>query len=209
MEVILQTVLSTIEIVVFQQGHLVSKKRSSSLQKSNNTVVYDLQNLLLERQMSFSNIHRIWIVNGPGYYTGIRIGLAIAKAFKDTSCVPLRLVTTFHCLRTGISSAISECSIFIPSSKKEGYLGNMEGNELLQVQAVSMEWVESAYQNQTFEKPLFVHTHIPELQAPQRCIEEYQSLPGVFTEVHHSKDIQPQYWKSIEDLFMKKNNQTK
>lgn len=207
MEILLQTVLSTIEILVFQQNQMISKKQSSSLQKSNNTVVYDLQSLLLERKMSFSDIHRIWIVNGPGYYTGIRIGLAIAKAFLDTSCVPLRLVSTFHHLRTGISSTIPECNIFIPSSKREGYLGHMKGNELLQVESVSMEWVEHAYQNQTLEKPLYVHTKIPEFHAPQKCIEEYQSLPTVFTEAHYSKDVQPQYWKSIEDLFVRKKDQ--
>lgn len=207
MEILLQTVLSSIEIVAFQQNQMVSKKQSSSLQKSNNTVVYDLQNLLLERKMSFSDIHRIWIVNGPGYYTGIRIGLAIAKAFLDTSCVSLRLVSTFHHLRTGISSAIPECNIFIPSSKKEGYLGHMMGNELLQVESVSMEWVEQAYIDQTLEKPLYVHTKIPAFHAPQKGIEEYQSLPAVFTEAHCSKDVQPQYWKSIEDLFVKKENQ--
>ncbi len=201
MEILLQTVLSTIEIAVFQGNQLVSKKQSSSLQKSNNTVVYDLQNMLQNNGLAFSQIHRFWFVNGPGYYTGIRIGLAIAKAFSDTTSIPIRLTTTFHWLRMGLPPSIERCCIFIPSSKKEGYLAHMHHFSVESVQCVEKEQMEKDYQCKALQEPLFVPFDGLDVSIPYAIVGDITTLPLEYKEVAASKDIEPEYIKSVDDLF--------
>lgn len=204
MEILLQTVLSTIEMAVFQNSQLVSKLQSPSLQKSNNTVVYDLQKWLQNIGLPFSHIHRFWVVNGPGYYTGIRIGLAIAKAFSDTTTIPIRLVTTFHWLRLGIPSSMERCCIFIPSSKKEGYLAYMHQFSVESVQCIEKEQMGTKVENGTLQEPLFVPCDIPDLPLSYTKVGDISTLPFVYKEVFVSNDIEPEYIKSVDDLFHQK-----
>ncbi len=51
-----------------------------------------------------TDINKIMVVNGPGSFTGIRIGVTLAKIFAYTKNIPIVTVTSLECMAKSIKS---------------------------------------------------------------------------------------------------------
>jgi tRNA threonylcarbamoyladenosine biosynthesis protein TsaB len=202
-DILLQTVLASTEVSLYKSQKVIGSVRKSSLQKSENTFVFDLYNLMEKHQVKTKDIDYVWVVNGPGYFTGIRTGLAIAKTFVDVLKIPIRLVNTFQWLETGISDRLDYIKIFIPSSAREGYLGFMKDSILEETRLVLTKDVINQ------DKPGFddvpIYTSSQELSEYKNItyIEPNFYLPCVYDEATTTQKIIPEYFRTEDQLFRK------
>jgi tRNA threonylcarbamoyladenosine biosynthesis protein TsaB len=86
------------QIALFKEGEVLAH---ATYQKTmqHSTVLHDMiQELLHQNNSSFKNLTCITVLNGPGSYTGLRVGLAAAKGFCYSMEIPLILLNKLNLL---------------------------------------------------------------------------------------------------------------
>lgn len=71
----------------------------------------------------------IIVVNGPGSFTGVRLGVTIAKTLAYTLNIPIRTITSLECL--AVSSSINTKKIVSFSDNNGYYVGKFDENNIL------------------------------------------------------------------------------
>lgn len=106
----IDTHLWDIRIVLFENGIVVDK--CEVINKKNNSeyifpsIVKIIDNIKLDQ---------IIVVNGPGSFTGVRLGVTIAKTLAYTLNIPIKTVTSLECL------AVSNMETSVAISDGNGY----------------------------------------------------------------------------------------
>lgn len=70
----------------------------------------------------------IIVVNGPGSFTGVRLGVTIAKTLAYCLNVPIKTITSLECIALSVSS---ECKIVAFNDKNGYYIGTFNSNNEL------------------------------------------------------------------------------
>ena len=81
-KLIINTANSELFIVLQKDNEIFSSALSSSA-RHNETMVNEIDKLLKENMLEITDIDEFGVVVGPGSFTGIRVGLATIKAFRD------------------------------------------------------------------------------------------------------------------------------
>ncbi len=78
MNIFINTAYSNIEIFVFKDNY--NKLYTKYSQNNHTIVLYELFDEMLQKEkINIQNINAIYIVSGPGSYTGTRVGVIFAK----------------------------------------------------------------------------------------------------------------------------------
>ncbi len=78
---------------------------------SSKTLIY-IREMINKNNLELSNIKKIIVVNGPGSFTGIRVGLTIAKVLAWSLDIP---ITTISSLEAMALSYIGDINFIIPA----------------------------------------------------------------------------------------------
>lgn len=81
-------------LVVYKDGKVFKFKNISSLQNHCTYAITTLHQLMEESKIKITDIKEIFVVIGPGSFTGVRIGVVIAKTLAYTLKVPIKTITT-------------------------------------------------------------------------------------------------------------------
>jgi tRNA threonylcarbamoyladenosine biosynthesis protein TsaB len=76
-----------------------------------------INSVLAMASISQNELKAIAVSNGPGSFTGLRIGMSAAKGIAQALSIPIIPVPTFEALAFQIASVLSEGSTFIISNK--------------------------------------------------------------------------------------------
>ncbi len=79
------------ELALLHQHQVVAHKLHETAMEHSTVLHSMITNLLTENKVTLKNISAIGVLNGPGSYTGLRIGLAAAKSFCYALNIPLFL----------------------------------------------------------------------------------------------------------------------
>ncbi len=77
-----------------------------------------LINLMNDCHKDVSDINDIVVVNGPGSFTGERLGVTIAKTLAYTLNIPIRTITS---IETCLSTINLDCDTYLSLSEKNGF----------------------------------------------------------------------------------------
>ncbi len=145
------------------------------------------------------DIDKIIVVNGPGSFTGIRIGLTIAKVYAWSLNIP---ITTINSLEVMALSSDNKC-IHIPMiNARRGYvfaaIYDAEYNELLKPQHIILDELKEKFKDQDYE--IITNDEFDNLQN----ISKY--TPNIVKVVNQFKDkeainphaVNPNYLKLTE-----------
>ena len=89
----------SLEILLFKDEVLLDKiTRNESLNHST-ICIPTLVELLERNKLTMHDINDIIVVNGPGSFTGVRIGVTIAKTLAYSLNIPIRSVTSIEVLQ--------------------------------------------------------------------------------------------------------------
>lgn len=80
-------------------------------------------------KLGYDNLDRVVIIRGPGSFTGLRVGIAVANAIAHLQEIPVYAVDTFAYLRHSVGLGDSDkpnATIVLFAGKNEIYIQNKE-----------------------------------------------------------------------------------
>lgn len=194
--IFLETALRKTFVSLYKNNDVLFTKYSILDFKSDNTFVYDIDLMLKKFKIVPNLINEIIVVNGPGYFTGIRSGIIIAKALFYVFELEVFLVDSFSFLRRCVDFK-GDCAIVISASKKDCFIGYFKGLEKIKEEIISVNNLSEMY-NKTIcftDSPSISDNYSIELIEPQPI------LSFEFNKVKTIDEISPIYMRSEESLF--------
>lgn len=77
------------EVGLYEGGKEVAYKTWEAHRALSSTIHYVIVDLLVSKQKTLEDVEAIIFYSGPGSFTGLRIGAAVANALSVSLCVPL------------------------------------------------------------------------------------------------------------------------
>ena len=90
------------KVALLQQGS-VSFREGNELQKAAQHVLVLIDNLLAEAGLVYNQLDALAVVTGPGSFTGVRIGVAIAQGLSLSSSTPVVPISSLAILARAAS----------------------------------------------------------------------------------------------------------
>jgi len=119
-----------INISLIKNGKLLCLLEEVSKQNHSVLVMPMIDNILKSNNIDCSNLNEIIVVNGPGSFTGVRIGVVIAKTLAYTLNIPIKTITSLECIL--VSNKSDNNKLACISDTKGKYVGYFnKDNELL------------------------------------------------------------------------------
>ena len=100
----IDTSLSDVSIAIIKDGKLLSKINNNIPGEHSIYVTKYIDDILKECKLSPKDVDEIIVVNGPGSFTGIRIGVTIAKVFAYLQNIRIVSITSLLARIIGIKS---------------------------------------------------------------------------------------------------------
>jgi tRNA threonylcarbamoyladenosine biosynthesis protein TsaB len=145
----LETSTEICSIAISQADRVLATKVSLSGFEHSAKGTLLVQACLEEAQLKMQDLAAVSISEGPGSYTGLRVGFAMAKGFCYAYDLKLICVPTLLALAEGVPSDQSAAVItpMLDARRMEVYAAsyNMDGEELRAVEAVVLN--EDTYKN--------------------------------------------------------------
>ena len=113
MNLYIDTHLDDIAILLFKDNKIVKEKIITG-EKQNSKLIMPMIKKILGKKKPESII----IVNGPGSFTGVRLGVTIAKTLAHTLEISIRTISTLECLAVSLEEGFDKIVGF---SDKNGY----------------------------------------------------------------------------------------
>ncbi len=110
-----------------------------------------IANMLKENNISVDDIKKIIVVNGPGSFTGIRIGLTIAKTLAWAKNIPIIEISSLEAMRLSVND--ENVDYLVPAiDARRGFVyasiyDTINNNYIMNEHYVSMKTLEVAFSN--------------------------------------------------------------
>lgn len=91
------------EIVIglYKDGSLIARKVKESTRHHSDYTMPMLKEVLDSNNIKVNELGEILVVNGPGSFTGVRIGVTIAKTLAYTLNIPIKTITSLEMYACG------------------------------------------------------------------------------------------------------------
>ena len=91
------------EIVIglYKDGSLIARKVKESTRHHSDYTMPMLKEVLDSKNIKVNELGEILVVNGPGSFTGVRIGVTIAKTLAYTLNIPIKTITSLEMYACG------------------------------------------------------------------------------------------------------------
>lgn len=99
-----------IHIALFNENKLLNEEYVYNL-KDNSTVLMDI----IIKVIGNNIIDLIVVVNGPGSFTGVRLGVTIAKTLAYTKKIPIKVISYLKLMK--VMANVPTCTVAFPDSK--------------------------------------------------------------------------------------------
>ena len=105
---------------------LVYKKEYDAFKRQSEVAALEIDTCLKECGVSPSELTKIIVTNGPGSYTGIRIGLTLAKVMSKVLNIKLVCLSSLQ-----VMCGTKDCSAVIDAKSKRVYYGKYRNGEAI------------------------------------------------------------------------------
>lgn len=127
---IINTANAELEIVLQKDGE-IKQKILTSVSHHNETMLPAVDELLKENNTSINTINQLGVIVGPGSFTGIRVGIATIKAFRDCLNVPAKGINNLDYLFALATKQNKNCStVAILGSRDSYFVATLVNNRL-------------------------------------------------------------------------------
>ncbi len=93
MNLFIDTHLNDIIIILENNNEIIRKRIINEKKQSSTIIISTIEEILKDVKPD-----SIIVVNGPGSFTGVRLGVTIAKTLAYTLDVPIRTITSLECI---------------------------------------------------------------------------------------------------------------
>ncbi len=95
-----------IEMIILKDGKVIANENLVSDKHSNYTVSL-LKKILEDNNLTADDLNEIIVINGPGSFTGVRIGVVIAKTLAYTKDIKLKAISYLEALSLNYDKGIT------------------------------------------------------------------------------------------------------
>lgn len=108
-------------------GDVVGLKSEEGKQNHSVRIVPLIQELLSKHQISLKDVSEVVVGIGPGSYTGVRIGVSIAKMIGYLNSIPVKEISTLAL----IASSCEETNVVacVDARRNRGFLGHYRNQD--------------------------------------------------------------------------------
>ena len=90
-----------VSIALLKDGKIINKITKSIPNEHSKYAVSYIDEVLKKSEITPKGVQSIMVVNGPGSFTGVRIGLTIAKVYALLNDIKVTLISSLKCLAIG------------------------------------------------------------------------------------------------------------
>ena len=162
----------------------------------------EISNLFITTSTNPKDIDKILVVNGPGSFTGIRVGLAIAKTYAWSLKTK---ISTISSLEAMYASSKSECNYFIPLiDARRGcvYSGiyDKDGNQILKNQYMNIDVLKVTVENLPGSYVFITNDKMNDLSPTEEYVPDFISIVNKYKakEEVNPHDVDALYLKLTE-----------
>lgn len=124
-ELFVDTTSNLITVSLNKNGVINTKQQLSNMEHSNFVMVM-IDNILKEDNITIKDVNKIIVCNGPGSFTGIRIGVSICKTIAYCLNIP---ITTISALE--VMSINNDCLTLLHDNNNHYYYGFYKDNKII------------------------------------------------------------------------------
>jgi|YNPMSStandDraft_1061717.scaffolds.fasta_scaffold00736_15 tRNA threonylcarbamoyladenosine biosynthesis protein TsaB len=151
----ISTASDVLSLSLTEKDKLIASFESEGKKRHAELITPEIKNLMESSALKFSEIDGICVNLGPGSFTGLRVGLSIAKGIAYGANLQLYGYTNFEeLLQQAIltTSINGKCVVLIPSRKNEFYFGafQVKGNIFSQLdvfELMTLDELKNHYHN--------------------------------------------------------------
>jgi len=115
-----------------KEGKLVYKKEYDAFKRQSELLAKEIDDCLKITNTRPNEVNKVVVTNGPGSYTGIRIGLTFAKVFASSLNIELVLMSSLLAIAGNKHNVIS----LIDAKGKRAYYGIYNDGEVIKADSV-------------------------------------------------------------------------
>lgn len=137
----IDTSFSDVSIALLKNNKIVSKKIENIPNEHSKYAILYIEEVLKKANVEANQVNNIMVVNGPGSFTGIRIGLTIAKIYAYLLNISVTLVSSLKALAL---SCDDQLTLALIDAKNDNYylaLYDEDYNELIKEHFSNIEEV--------------------------------------------------------------------
>ncbi len=124
----ISTYSDIITIGLLNDGKEIIKKEKKSLRGHSELIVPTIDEILKENNLTPKELNEIIVVSGPGSFTGVRLGITVAKTLAYTLNIPIKTITSIEAIASSIKE---ENKIIYINDPKGKYIGEFNNNKLI------------------------------------------------------------------------------
>jgi tRNA threonylcarbamoyladenosine biosynthesis protein TsaB len=179
MKVLIDTSLKGLTLVCLEDGKVVYTYKDSENRRVAEEIVPILKEAAEKNGKSFKDIGEIDVTDGPGSYTGERIGLAVAKVYSFLKRETL--IKTASSLKIMTALNRSETVLALFDARNEAYFGGayLEGKPLFAEKRMEKGEVEEFMEKNPSAEIAVLDSFVPEMK---KRFPQYRIVGVDFTE---------------------------
>lgn len=139
-------------VCLAENGNLIDYRENTDGNSHARLLTVIIEELLAANKISFTDLSAVAVSSGPGSYTGLRIGVSVAKGLCYSLNIPLISVRTLASIASNIqqktNSTLSYYLATMDCKRMDAFVAifDQQGNEVLYTKAVTL--------NSEFEKEI-------------------------------------------------------
>lgn len=113
----IDTHFTKVTLILYKDGKVKYSYNEDSTQSHSVITMPSLAALLKKANLNIRDISEIVVVNGPGSFTGVRIGVTIAKTISYTLNIPIKVISSLEVL----ASNLDDTEKIVAFNDRNGY----------------------------------------------------------------------------------------
>lgn len=149
------TIDSAISIALLNDKKIIAKSSVKESGKQAELLIPEIEKILQENNLNYSDLDLITTINGPGSFTSIRIGLTAAKIFKLASKLPLITLNSCEVIAYKYRHFSGKIITLIDAKMDEFFYGeflsqNQQIKQVSELQLVKLEELSQVFPQENF-----------------------------------------------------------
>jgi len=121
---LIDTALETASVAIAREGMVLAQRQNSRQNDHAAWLHTAIQEVMQEVGVSFSELQAVGVTDGPGSYTGLRVGLSAAKGICYAKNIPLITVSSLQVLAGAVAEKAEDLIMaLIDARRDEVYIG--------------------------------------------------------------------------------------
>ncbi|MBU6338452.1 MAG: tRNA (adenosine(37)-N6)-threonylcarbamoyltransferase complex dimerization subunit type 1 TsaB [Rickettsiales bacterium] len=138
------TTNSTLSVAILEDSKVLAKNTIYESGKQSELLIPEIEKVLKKCNIWYEDLNYIAATSGPGSFTGIRIGLSVARTLKIATNLPLILLDSLEVLAFKHREKSSEIFVTIDAKMDEFFIASFKENkQILKSQLVKIHDVSS------------------------------------------------------------------